>query len=93
MQQLMKSNQEPGNDQSERSSASGLILGFPYWVGIDEPNRTVWISNRDRNNVARIDPVTNRALTEVDVGRGPYSVLAIVPGSLAMSVSMAATRT
>jgi DNA-binding beta-propeller fold protein YncE len=58
------------------------IPGFPDWVGIDDPQVAVWISNRDRNNIARVDPTTNRVAVEVAVGRGPCSGLAVGHGSV-----------
>src|SRR5262245_3113583 len=58
------------------------IPGFPDWVGIDEVHPAVWISNRDRNNVARIDPATNTVVAHASVGHGPCSGLAIGHGSV-----------
>jgi virginiamycin B lyase len=58
------------------------IAGFPDWVGIDEENDAVWISNRDRNDVARIDQRTNRLITTIPVGRRPCCGLAVGYGSL-----------
>src|SRR4051812_28924784 len=58
------------------------IPGFPDWVGIDEPHAAVWISNRDRYNIARVDPATNKVATEVPVGRVPCAGLAIGHGSV-----------
>jgi virginiamycin B lyase len=53
------------------------IAGFPDWVGIDDANGAVWISNRDRDNVARIAVATNGVTAEVPVGKSPCSGLAI----------------
>src|SRR5215217_5656634 len=58
------------------------IPGFPDWVGIDQLHSAVWISNRDRNNVARISSATNEVTVEVPVGQGPCSGLAIGHGSV-----------
>jgi DNA-binding beta-propeller fold protein YncE len=58
------------------------IAGFPDWVGIDEGNGAVWISNRNQNNVARIDPRNNRFVTTVAVGHQPCCGLAVGHGSL-----------
>src|SRR5947208_16441262 len=58
------------------------IPGFPGWGGIDESQAAVWISNRDRNNVARVSSATNKVTAEVPVGRGPCSGLAIGHGSV-----------
>jgi virginiamycin B lyase len=58
------------------------IPGFPDWVGMDEALGVIWISNRDRNNIARVDPATNRVTVEVPVGRGPCSGLAVRHGSV-----------
>ena len=58
------------------------IPGFPDWVGIDTSQSAVWISNRDRNNVARISAATNQKTVEVPVDRGPCSGLAVGHGSV-----------
>jgi hypothetical protein len=58
------------------------ITGFPDWVAVDDVNRSIWISNRDRNSVARGDVATNRLAAEVAVGRVPCSGLAVGHGSL-----------
>jgi virginiamycin B lyase len=56
------------------------IAGFPDWVGIG--GSAVWISNRDRNNIARIDPTTNQLAATVHVGQAPCSGLGIGHGSV-----------
>src|SRR3954465_3086457 len=62
--------------------AKFAIPGFPDWVGIDGANLAVWISNRDRNNVARIDPAVNRIVTDVAVGSRPCCGLTFGHGAL-----------
>src|SRR5262245_26937161 len=41
------------------------IPGTPDWIAIDEQ---VWVSNRPRNTVARLDPKTNSVVEHVTVG-------------------------
>ena len=43
------------------------IAGSPDWVGIDAG--AVWISNKAKNNIARIDVATNKVAAHVTVGR------------------------
>ena len=49
------------------------IAGSPDWVGIDEG--TVWISNKAKNNITRIDAATNEIVAHVPVGHRPCSGL------------------
>src|SRR5262245_54974074 len=58
------------------------LPGFPDWVGIDADSGAVWISNRDRDRVERIDPATNQLVGSVPVGRSPCSGLGVGSGSL-----------
>src|SRR4051812_558978 len=58
------------------------VAGFPDWVGIDEAHSAVWISNRDHDGIARVDPATNTLAREVATGKGPCSGLAIGHGSV-----------
>jgi virginiamycin B lyase len=56
------------------------IPGSPDWVGIGQD--AVWISNKAKNSIARIDPATNRLVATVPVGRAPCSGLGIGFGSV-----------
>jgi virginiamycin B lyase len=51
------------------------IPGTPDWVGIGPD--VVWISNAGKDNLARIDPSTNKVAKIVPVGRRPCSGLAV----------------
>ncbi|MFN0118957.1 MAG: hypothetical protein ACKV2V_00485 [Blastocatellia bacterium] len=53
--------------------------GAPDWIAIDE---SVWVSNYPKNNVARLDPKTNKVIEMVEVGKSPCSGLATGFGSL-----------
>jgi streptogramin lyase len=55
------------------------IPGAPDWMAIDEH---VWISNSPRNNMTRIDPMTNRIVEHIAVGACPCSGLAVGFGSV-----------
>src|SRR4051794_10705854 len=56
------------------------IPGSPDWVGIGQD--AVWISNKAKNSIARIDPTTNQLVATVQVGRAPCSGLGIGFGSI-----------
>src|SRR5262249_13194573 len=53
--------------------------GSPDWLAVDE---SVWVSNRPKDSVARLDPKTNTVLAVIPVGKGPCSGLAAGFGSL-----------
>jgi YVTN family beta-propeller protein len=42
--------------------------------GVVGPDGLVWIPNQGDNTVSRIDPATNRVVTTVRVGNGPFVV-------------------
>jgi virginiamycin B lyase len=50
------------------------IPGSPDWIAVGE---SVWISNKPKDTVARIDPKTNKVADTVTVGKAPCSGLAI----------------
>lgn len=50
------------------------IPGSPDWIAVGE---SVWISNKPKNSLARIDPKTNKVADTVTVGKAPCSGLAI----------------
>lgn len=55
------------------------VPGSPDWIAIAE---SVWISNKPKNSVTRIDPKTNKVAEVIPVGKGPCSGLATGFGSL-----------
>ena|SRR6266850_1809236 len=65
---------------SLRMLARLRIAGSPDWVGID--SGAVWISNKAKHNIARIDAATNLIVTHVTVGRQPCAGLGVGFGSI-----------
>src|SRR5262249_43503915 len=55
------------------------IPGTPDWIVIDEQ---VWVSNRPKNTVARLDAKTNTVVENVEVGKSPCSGIAAGFGSV-----------
>ena len=55
------------------------VPGSPDWIAVDE---AVWISNRPKDTVTRLDPATNKVAATITVGKGPCSGLAAAFGSL-----------
>jgi YVTN family beta-propeller protein len=55
------------------------VPGAPDWIAIDE---AVWVSNKPRNSVARLDPAANRVGGTFTPGKQPCSGLAAGFGSL-----------
>jgi virginiamycin B lyase len=55
------------------------VPGAPDWIAVDE---AVWISNKPKDTVARLDPKTNTVVATVPVGKRPCSGLATGFGSL-----------
>src|SRR5689334_16222631 len=53
--------------------------GSPDWIAVDE---SVWVSNRPKDSIARLDPKTNTVAAVIAVGKGPCSGLAAGVGSL-----------
>src|SRR5262245_32292862 len=49
------------------------VPGTPDWIAVDE---NVWVSNKPRNSVARLDFQTNKVVEMVTVGNKPCSGLA-----------------
>ena len=50
------------------------VPGSPDWIVVGD---SVWISNKPKNNVVRIDPKTNKVAETIAVGKAPCSGLAI----------------
>ena len=63
-----------------KPDATFPIEGTPDWIAID--STSVWVSNRPKNTVHRLDPVTNKVVAAVPVGAAPCSGLAIGFGSV-----------
>src|SRR5579864_839411 len=55
------------------------IPGAPDWMAIEE---SVWISNKPKDNLTRIDPKTNKITETIATGKGPCAGLAFGFGSL-----------
>jgi len=55
------------------------VPGSPDWIAVGE---AVWISNKPKNSITRIDPKTNKVAEVIPVGKGPCSGLALGFGSL-----------
>ena len=55
------------------------IGGSPDWSAVGD---SVWISNKPKNSISRIDPKTNKVADVIEVGSKPCSGLAIGFGSL-----------
>jgi virginiamycin B lyase len=50
------------------------VPGSPDWIAVGD---SMWISNKPKNSVARIDPKTNKVAEMIEVGKAPCSGLAI----------------
>jgi len=55
------------------------VPGSPDWIAVDEE---VWISNKPKDSVARLDPETQKVAATIPVGARPCSGLAAAFGSL-----------
>src|SRR6266852_977885 len=55
------------------------LPGAPDWMVIDD---SVWISNRPKDSLTRIDPKTNKIIDTIAVGKGPCAGLALGFGSV-----------
>src|SRR4029077_2339132 len=55
------------------------VPGAPDWIAVDE---AVWISNKPKDRVVRLDARTNTVAATIEVGKGPCSGLAAGFGSL-----------
>jgi len=59
--------------------AKFAIPGSPDWLAIGD---SVWISNKPKDNLTRLDPKTNRVAAVIPVGKGPCAGLALGFGSV-----------
>jgi virginiamycin B lyase len=55
------------------------VPGAPDWIAVDE---AVWVSNKPKDRVMRLDPKTNTVAAAIAVGKEPCSGLAAGFGSL-----------
>jgi virginiamycin B lyase len=55
------------------------VPGAPDWIAIDD---SVWISNKPKDSLTRIDAKTNKVAETIAVGKGPCAGLAIGFGSI-----------
>src|SRR5688500_12952069 len=55
------------------------VPGTPDWLAIDE---AVWVSNKPKDSVSRLDPKTNTVTATIAVGKAPCSGVAAGFGSL-----------
>ena len=55
------------------------VPGDPDWIAIDE---SVWISNKPKDSLTRIDPKTNKIIEVVPIGKRPCAGLALGFSSL-----------
>lgn len=69
--------QRPMSDLTALAKFS--IPGSPDWLAIGD---SVWISNKPKNNLSRIDPKTNQVAAAIPVGKGPCAGLALGFGSV-----------
>src|SRR5215212_924153 len=56
-----------------------VVPGTPDWLAIDE---AVWVSNKPKDSVSRLDPTTNLVARTITVGTRPCSGLVAAFGSL-----------
>lgn len=64
---------------SLKPDAEFEVPGAPDWIAIGE---SVWISNKPKNSVTRLDPKTNKVGDVIQTGSKPCSGLALGFGSL-----------
>src|SRR5215467_6519358 len=55
------------------------VPGAPDWMVVED---NVWISNRPKNSVARLDPKTNTVAATIEVGKSPCSGITAAFGSV-----------
>lgn len=55
------------------------LPGAPDWMAIED---SIWISNRPKDSLTRIDPKTNKIVDTIAVGKGPCAGLALGFGSV-----------
>src|SRR5579862_724564 len=68
----LKSIQHPMSEL--HALAKFAIPGSPDWVAIGD---AVWISNNPKNNVSRLDPITNQVTSVIGVAAKPCAGLAL----------------
>jgi streptogramin lyase len=63
-----------------RVIASFAIRGTPAEVGA-APDGTIWVAEKERDTITRIDPVTNRVIDVIAAGDGAFSI-AVAAGDM-----------
>lgn len=63
-----------------KPEATFPVEGTPDWLAVDKD--AVWVSNKPKDSVAKLDIKTNRVIETVTVGKKPCSGLAIGFGSV-----------
>jgi len=69
--------------QAPMSSVHALakfqVPGFPDWIGVGD---SIWISNKPKDNLSRLDPKTNEVAGTISTGKAPCAGLAMGFGSV-----------
>ena len=73
----LKAVQRPMTDV--HAIAKFSIPGFPDWIAIGD---SVWISNKPKSSISRLDPKTNQVAATIPVGKAPCAGLAVGFGSV-----------
>ena len=68
----LKAVQQPMS--SVHALAKFSVPGFPDWIGVGD---SIWISNKPKNNLSRLDPKTNQVVATIATGKAPCAGLAI----------------
>jgi len=55
------------------------VPGFPDWIGVGD---SIWISNKPKDNLSRLDPKTNKVAGTISTGKAPCAGLAMGFGSV-----------
>src|SRR6266536_1997955 len=50
------------------------VPGAPDWIAVDE---AVWVSNKPKDSIVRLDPATNKVAATITPGKRPCSGLAV----------------
>jgi virginiamycin B lyase len=64
---------------SVHALAKFSVPGFPDWIGVGD---SIWISNKTKNNLSRLDPKTNKVASTISTGKAPCAGLAMGFGSV-----------
>ena len=64
---------------SVHALAKFAVPGFPDWIGVGD---SIWISNKPKDNLSRLDPKTNKVAGTISTGKAPCAGLAMGFGSV-----------